>query len=456
VKILVLIIAATFLCFSALRAQEPDGASAPPKAAAADPFTDPFADLASSSDPSMGASDPMDTAVGSEPPAELGPPTTPDEAESLDQSLYGQEQAMDDASAEPDAQGRPWKVTVHAGASSYYDNNIFISPTGRQSDFVTLLSAGGGLILGDYTTQQGNYLISDYTAIAELFEKHSDQDAFEQNASVAAQVVLAHLTFKGNFQFEDTADADVDTGSRAKRQILTGNGSARYDISDKTFIEATAQFTISHYDLFLNSNDERGGLSFNFLPDPAVTMGLGVMAGVLNVEDSSAQTYEQFLASLQIAATGKFTLISSAGIEDRQTQQNKGLITPVFEIDGDYKPSEVLDLTFSAYRHVSNSAYYLGADFIATGVSAGAKYDFSDRFTVLLETGFMNCDYRDVGNDANVSRTDNYFFVRPALRYTASKHCNVELYYFYRKNASTLHNLSFNDSQVGISLNFKF
>ena len=47
-------------------------------------------------------------------------------------------------------------------------------------------------------------------------------------------------------------------------------------------------------------------------------------------------------------------------------------------------------------------------------------------------------------------------FVRPAFRYTASRYCNVELYYFYRNNASTVRTSAFNDTQVGVSVNFKF
>jgi hypothetical protein len=122
----------------------------------------------------------------------------------------------------------------------------------------------------------------------------------------------------------------------------------------------------------------------------------------------------------------------------------------------DYKPFEELDLSLSAFREIENSAYFAGSDFISTGVTASVKYDFSARFTLMLQGGYANGDYRDVGGGAGVSRTDNYLFVRPTFRYIASPNCNIELYYFYRDNESTLSNYSFTDTQVGGDVTFTY
>jgi len=387
---------------------------------------------------------------------QAGPPTTPDEAQALDQSIYGEGQALTDAPAESTAPQRPWKLNLHASAGSRYDDNVFISSTGRQADMVTRLSAGGGIALGDYSARQGNYFISDYTGIGELFGRHTNQDAYEQAASLASQARFAHLTLRGDFQFQDLADEDIELGARARRQIYTGNFSARYDISDKTYLEATAQVTAANYDLYLDSNDERAGLSFNYLPDPSLTLGLGLMGGVLNVEDSASQTYGQLLGSLRFAATGKLTIKASGGVEDRQFTGGGSLVTPVFDLTADYNPFDGLDLHLTGFRHVLNSAYYTGYDYIATGVSAGLKYQLSPRFTVLLDGGWQESGYRDVATGARIARTDDYFFARPALRYTASPGCGVELYYFYRDNQSTLDTSSFDDTQVGVTVDLTY
>ncbi len=389
-------------------------------------------------------------------PAEIRPPTTPDEADALNQLLYGEDQALNAAPAEPDAQSRPWKMNLHASAGTRYDSNIFIASTGKKADLVSLLCAGGGISVGDYTARQNNYAIGDYTGTAELFGRHSDEDAYEQKASFEGQILAGHLTMHGDFQFLGLDDSNIDIGGRVRSQTYIGTGSARYDISDKTYLEATAQVTIADYDRYLGSDDERGGLSFNYLPDPSLTIGLGVMGGVLHVQDASAQTYEQYSAKVKFVATEKFTIEASAGVEDRQTAEDKGLITPILELAGDYKPFEGLDLTLTAYRRVMNSAYYAGSDYIATGVSAGAKYEISSRFALLLDTGYINCDYRDIAVGSNVSRDDNYFYVRPAFRYTASRYCNVELYYFYRNNESSVDWASFDDTQVGATLNLLY
>jgi hypothetical protein len=393
---------------------------------------------------------------GPQSPSQITPPTTPGENEDLDQTLYGDDQALADAQAEPVAQSRPWKLNLHASVDSRYDDNIFISSSGKQSDYITRLSAGGGLTLGDYTARLDNYLISDYTGIGEIFARHGGQDAYEQSASLIAQMLFGHLTVKGDLEFQDLADEDIDSGARARRQIYAGDFSARYDISDKTYLEATAQINIADYTLYLDSNDEHGGLSFNYLPDPDLTIGIGAMGGILNVQDATSQTYEQLLASASLAATGKFTIDASAGGEARQLSDGGNLLTPVFQLTGDYKPSDGLDLNITGFRKVLNSAFYTGADYIATGVSAGISYRISDRFSAQLNGGWEHTGYRNVATGASISRTDNYFFVNPTLRYTVSTYCHVDLYYLYRKNDSTYNTSSFNDAQAGFSLNFTY
>jgi len=441
VKLFASIAGLCILSLSALRAQDQVAADT---AATTDT---PSIEMDSGSDASIA---PEETLT----PAELAPPTTPDEADSLEQSLYGQQEAQNEATAEPNAQSRNWKFNLHASAGSHYDDNIFISHTGQQSDVISRLTAGGGVTVGDYTDRQNNYFISDYTGIGDLFGRHSYDDAYEQNASAESKLLFGNLTVSGNILFQDLADEDIEIGTRTRRQLYTANGGARYDFSDKAYLEATAQVNVAHYDLYLGSNDERGGLSLNYLPDSNVTVGLGVVGGILNVQGSSSQTYEQILASLQLAATSKFTLKASAGLEDRQVTNDGSLLTPVLDIGCDYKPFEELDINLSAFRHVVNSAYYTDSDYVDTGVGAGVQYAMSARFTSLLSLGYTNSDYR--GFTYGISRDDNYFFLRPALRYTASTYCYVELYYFYRNNASTVDTSSFNDTQTGMSVNLTY
>ena len=439
--------AASILALSALRAQDPAAVDTAPTS-----FAEPALPTASDADgtPATVPPTPEDVAP------QITAPTTPDEAEALDQTIYGGDEAADEAAAEPVAQGRSWKVNLHASAGTRYDNNIFIASTGKQADIVTGVTAGAGLTLGDFTDKKGNYLIADYTGIGEFFERHTNQDAYEQNASLEGKVNLAHLTIQGNFSFQDLSEEDIDVGTRTQQDISFGSLAVRYDISDKSYVEATGQVTLDDYQTYLDSNDERGGLSFNYLPDPDLTVGLGVMAGVLHVEDSGSQPYEQLLASAKMNVTDKFTLIADAGIENRQLVNGGSLTTPVFQLTADYKPFEGLDLSLTGYRQVVNSASYSGYDYISTGVTANVRYELSSRFSVLMGGGYVNMNYKDSSGAAGISRDDDYFYVRPAFRYTASQYWNVELYYLYSEDDSTLATSSFNDTQVGLTFTFAF
>jgi hypothetical protein len=449
--------AATIVCMGALgRSNAQDAAAAQePGVISQEPgLVMPPDDAVSGSDSSLMPATP--TEVPPVAPTAAAAPTTPDEAGTLEQTIYGEDEALAEATAEPEAQSRPWKLNLHGTVGGYYDSNIFYSHADRQSDFITVLSGGGGLTLGDYTARENNYVITDYTGLYQIFARHGSQSDYEQNAFAEGQVLLAHLTLRGNFQFQDLADQDIDIGARARRQIYTANGSARYDISDKTFLQATGQVINSIYSNYYDSDDERGGLSFNYIANPNVTFGIGATGGVLHVQDSGSQTYEQLAVTSQIAVTGKFSLNIVAGAEDRQTQTNNALITPTFQITGDYKPFEGLDLNLGAFSQVNNSATYFGTDYVATGFTLGAAYEVSARFALELQTGYTNDNYRDVNAGSSISRNDNYWFVRPGFRYTASPHCNMELYYLRRSDNSSVSTSSFKDDQVGLTLDISF
>lgn len=387
---------------------------------------------------------------------EAAPPTTPADEETLEQSLYGEDDARNAMPAEPDAQSRSWKVNLHASASNYYDSNILSSHSHRESDDVSNLSAGGGVTLGDYTARQYNYLISDYTGIAELFGSHGNLDAYEQKASLEAQILSGHFTFHGDFQFQDLDDENIDTNGRTRREYYTGDLDIRYSLSDKSYLEGTGKITDASYTSYLDSNDESGAISFNYLPDPDVTLGLGILGGVLNVQHTGSQTYEQILASAKVAATEKFTMSASGGVEDRQTPDDKGLVNAVFDLGASYAPFEGLALTLDGYRRVVNSALYLGSDFIATGISGGASYDLSSRFSLSLQTGYVNDDYRDVTGNGVSERTDDYFFVRPAFAYIASRYLKFELFYNYQTDDSSVETSSFDSAEAGVVVNLQY
>ncbi len=434
-KRLILMTAATFLALSSLRAQNADGEV-------------PSADMDSGSDTS--ALPPVPAT------SDIAAPTTPQEASALEESLYGAEEEQNEAPASPEAQSRPWKLNYHAGVETRYDSNIFITSANRQHDVLTDIIAGAGVTLGDYTAQQGNFLITDYTGVGEFFGTHSSQDAYNQKGSANTQIVLGHLTLKASFSLEDAKEENIDIGARARSEFYIGNFSGRYDISDKDYLEATGQFTVANYQGYLDSDDELGGLSFDYLPDPSITVGLGATAGVLHVQDAPSQTYQQLLASLKVDVTDKFTMTASAGGEHRAASVNGDIYTPVFDLAGDYKPSEELDISLLAYRKLEGSASYVGSDFISTGVSASVRYDLSARFSLMLQGGYENDDYRAVSTGAGVTRNDNYLFVRPAFRYIASRNCSFDLYYFYRNNDSTLATSAFTDHQLGGDVNFSF
>jgi hypothetical protein len=386
-------------------------------------------------------------------------PATAEDAAALAQSYDAPDPAEANGNAEPEAQSRPWKVNLHGTVGTRYDSNVFISSSNEKADLISTVSAGGGITLGDYTAKQNNYVIADYAGTEELFARGTAQNAYNQQALLDTKAIFGHLTVSGTFQFSDTADGSIDIGTRARSQITTGEVSARLSLSDKSFVQADAQVTAAHYDLYLGSDDSRAGLSFHYIADPNLTLGVGGMGGVLNVQDGSQQTYEQALGSAQLAVDSLYTLKVAGGVERRQmsgANSPNSLVTPVLELAGDYKMLQRLDLSLTAYRRVLNSAYYSSYDYISTGVSAGCRYELNPQVTLMIEGGYQNLAYRDAGSGNLLSRTDDYFFMRPALAYAPSHYWSIEVFYLYRADGSSNAASTFTDTQAGANLNVTF
>ncbi|MBA3961434.1 MAG: outer membrane beta-barrel protein [Chthoniobacterales bacterium] len=196
-------------------------------------------------------------------------------------------------------------------------------------------------------------------------------------------------------------------------------------------------------------------LWWNYKWSPELTLGGGLSGGILEVEESATQAYEQALGRMTYSATDKLSFELDGGIELRQTDET-ARATPVFSLTGTYLPFAATQLQLSAYRHVENSAVFVGEDYTATGVKLEARHTWRGSYDLILAAAYEHSDYQTVSGSSGPSRQDNAFVVRPAVQCKLRSWAQVELFCEYRHNASTLGRFSFRDSQVGLQVTFAF
>src|SRR5205823_4953526 len=147
-------------------------------------------------------------------------------------------------------------------------------------------------------------------------------------------------------------EPDIDVSERTKRRLYRTTTRAKYDLGDKTYLDADLQNRVADYVTHLSSTEWQTHFWFNYNWTQKVTVGTGISGGVLDVELSGEQTYEQALTRVTYAGTEKLSIEADGGVEFRQTNDNSNIVTPVFMLTATYRPFEATQLKLSASRHI--------------------------------------------------------------------------------------------------------
>jgi Putative beta-barrel porin 2 len=372
------------------------------------------------------------------------------------------------AAAEYAAQPRRFHYSLHLGVRGVYDDNINLSKDGAESDYYFAIEPSLTLGLGDIETKEDNYLRLDYSPSLLLFANHSENDALQHVIRLEGHHRFRRLdlTLAQEVQILDGTDIDTVTnatapGSRAnvdvsgRTRVNTYNTqlNASYAITGKTSLSGGATSNITDYAHLISSEVISGNLFINYSYSEKIVIGLGGTFGYDFVEDPDPdQRFEQANARLTYQATGKISLSASGGAEFRQFEDSSRgqYVAPVFEIAAAYQPFDGTNLSLAVSRRILNSAVLAGQDFASTTISVGARQRLFQRAYLSLNVGYQNADYFSTVSFASANRSDDYYFMEPALDVTITRFWTMGAYYLHRQDESSDDTFSFTDNQVGL------
>ena len=356
-----------------------------------------------------------------------------------------------------------------------YDDNIFLRDSNRVSDYYIAIEPGITLGFGDIVARQENYVRFDYAPSIFLFADHSDSNAVQHLFRLEGQHRFSRLTlnFSQDVQLLEgtnltTTTSTVANGNPALNLDAGGNthvniyntlANFSYDLSSKTFLSGGVQYNAWDFRDLISSATFSGNLFFNYNYSPKLVIGLGGTGGHNWVDAPSPNsTFEQVNARFTYQATGKISLNAMGGVEFRQfdNSSNSDHISPVFELGATYQPFDGTTLTLRGSRRTFNSAVLAAQDYSASSIVFGARQRFCQRVYLGLTTGYENDDYFSTVNGFNATRTDNYYFVQPAVDVMVTRWMTVGAYYLHRQNNSAAANFSFRDNQFGVRASFTF
>lgn len=357
-----------------------------------------------------------------------------------------------------------------------YDDNIFLSETDRVDDYYFAIEPGLTLGYGDIVERQENYIRLDYAPSIFLFADHSDSNAVQHLIRLEGQHRFARLTvtFSQDVQILEGTNLtstgvgagngapptlNLDAGGETAINVYTSIANFAYDLSGKTFLSGGVQYHIWDYENgLISSSDFSGNLFFNYNYSPKLVVGIGGTAGYNWVDSPSPdQTFEQVNVRLTYQLTGKISLNASAGVEFRQFEDNDNdHVSPVYEIGATYQPFDGTTLSLRGSRRTMNSAVFAEQDYAATSIVFGARQRLFQRIFLGLTLGYENSEYFSTVDFVGADRSDNYYFVQPAIDVMVTRWMTVGAYYLHRENDSSVSGFSFRDNQVGIRASFTF
>ncbi len=350
----------------------------------------------------------------------------------------------------------PWVFSVEV--ASVFDDNIRLSGSNAQQDFLFVMSASIAWQWGDVRLKRGSYARAFYEATAVGFAEESEENSVDHDVQAAVQKRAGRLSAMMEGRYRRLSGATPDLGDRVERDDYHAKLGGSYDLSGRTFVEAQAGWSaVRYHELGLADYDEfLGELFAGYEVSGRTKVSGGGAVGQLRVAGTDPQNFQRALVKVTRASTGALGLTGKAGAEFRQTSTGKN-VTPVFALAADYEPIEdSTRVTAEVFRETVASGALAGENYLRTGGALRLTQRLGSRFVAGLEAGYEQLDYAEATSGVQSGRSDDYFFAKPSMKYEFNSRRRAEVFYSLREDESSLEDFSFTANQWGLSFGLDF
>ena len=371
-----------------------------------------------------------------------------------------------------------WHMVLHGSARGTFDSNIFITHDAQEEDFYFTVAAGIAVGRGDFRSEifdlgsfrdrfvrdrseivkDKNYFFLNYIPSYTFFLNNSGENTFDHDLAFEGQWVLQKLTLGARARFQTDNIPDQDLGERVERRLFNTALTSLYDYSDKTSFELNVRYSIRNYvpSSKIDVDELRFETWLNYQVLPKITVGLGGAYGHVAVSKGPDQDYWQGLLRARYRATEKFQLQANAGLEFRDNGPFGTETNPVFSLSASYAPSDSSSIYLTAYRRTQTSSTAAGLNYTLTGIEAQLRQRFLQRLYVVLAAGYQHSEYDSGSGGTGPGRTDDSFYIRPAIGIDISKRCSAEASIEYRNVDSNIDKRSYDRILVYLQFNVLF
>ncbi len=323
--------------------------------------------------------------------------------------------ASEDMSLEPEIDKHPWKFVLHGNATATYNDNIFISHSNKQEDFIFTIAPGVAIGRGEFRNELAslgsyearfnpdrsdilaveNYIFVHYVPSVTLFADNSSENSFDHDVTLDGQYEWKRLTIGLKARYQTMNLPDADLGERVERELFTGALTSKYDLTGKTSIE------------------------LNFF------------------------TYIRDNAGDRIDST-----------EFRDVHGLANRTNGIFSLGVSYLPFAGTSVDLQGYRRTVTSANFPPANYDITGVEAQFRQRFAKRFYFAAAGGYQNVGYEYFASASQ--RTDEVYYIHPSSGMDITSWLSCEVGAQFRRNDSTQQKNDYSETTVDLQFNAFF
>ena len=350
-----------------------------------------------------------------------------------------------------------------------YGMGISSSPGQQQNTIIQQVSPGVMFDLGDHWSL-------DYTPTLSFYSSSDLRDTLDHSVQLGWGTACGNWFLHASQGFSISSDPQVETAAQTDQQNYSTALSATYQFNDKMSVDIGLDQSfsyISNGQISTNStyliplSSSRGWSTmdwFNYAFWPWLDTGIGAGFGY-NQQDNSPDTYyEQYQARIRWRLTEKISLQLNGGLQDQQYSSGGAgdLVTPVMGASVQYQPFQQTQLSLSASRALSPSAFQSQSS-ESTSISVDLNQRLLGKLFLDIGAGYGFTQYSSTSDANSASRSDDYYSFNTRLSCKFPKRGTISVFYQYSDNSSSQSDFlssgstfSYSSSQIGVELGYQY
>ena len=350
----------------------------------------------------------------------------------------------------------PVQMGVSVGA--YFDDNIYIAPNGSPDRISDYIGTFAPFVAWNSAGKTGalNSVQLVYTPTFLAYLDHPNLDAIDHDGDIIYGFSDGRVDLLVTEQFTSYQENNPDVGTifRETANIITGK--IDYQIANKISAELVSREIYTSDSPGYQSNEFTVGPYFNYAIAPKVTIGLGVVGGVVDMSGPN-QYFEQTNLRASYNPDPKLTFDVVTGIETRETQGNNGIaMTPDLSCGGTWSPFDDTEIELEGYRRYEYSGRFTATDYLATGVTGSVSQRLFRQFKAIFNGSFEDAVYVNNWTAATDGTSYDYLTVKPSFDWNPEEDWDFRVFYQYRVNVGRGQIGNFTDNQIGFTASYTY